>query len=357
MSEQRGNRTEKATPRKRQQARERGNVLKSADINTAVIILASAAAIKLFGDGIIHNLHRLFEFYLSGGGRWDAVLTLKTLKPVATSAFAAIAETSLPVVAAATLTAAAVNFLQVGFAVSPKAMGLKFNRLNPLQGIKRMFTIRSLSELIKAMLKLSVIGYLIYMELQKGLSRLSGLMLQDVAGASRTMFDAAFNLIFKLGIALLILALGDYIFQWWQREKDLRMTKQEVKDEAKLLEGDPQIKSRIRHKQRQMGLKRIMQELQKASVVITNPSHYAVALRYDVERDNAPVVVAKGVDFLAQKIKDEAKKHEIEIVEDKPLARALYASCEVGEQIPAEMYQAVAQILAYVYGLKNKKED
>jgi flagellar biosynthetic protein FlhB len=258
-----------------------------------------------------------------------------------------------PVLVAAVIVALLVNFLQTGLLFSAKAAKPKFNRISPLQGFKRIFSSRSLMQLGASIVKTVVLGLIAYTEIEQNLGFFSNMMGGDVIEMAGQMISIMMGMAFKVGIALAIIAGFDYVYQWWKYEKDLRMTKQEVKDEHKRIEGDPQVKSRIRQKQRQIGLARMMQMLEEADVVITNPTHFAVALTYEEGKDAAPVVVAKGKDLVALRIREQAVAYNIVIVENKPVARALYAACEIGEAIPAQMYQAVAEILAYLYRLRG----
>jgi flagellar biosynthetic protein FlhB len=349
-----GERTEKATPRKRKDARERGQVRKSSEVNTALMLLVLFGVLQIFGGSFIGQLKRICQQFLSAG-----VLNLQVTPSGAGNVLqGAILDTMsalAPLFIAAVLAGLVVNILQSGFLFSSKAMRPKFSRINPLQGFKRIFSTRSLMELFKSILKIAVLGVIAYDEVSSSLSRMGTMMSGSVADTAGVMLGMVLGLAFKLRIALAIIAGFDYLYQWWRFEKDLRMTKQEVKEEHKRIEGDPQVKGRIRQKQRQIGLARMMQMLKEADVVITNPTHYAVALSYKEGKSAAPVVVAKGKDLVAYRIREQARAYDIAVVENKPVARALYAACEIGDMIPPGMYQAVAEILAYLYRLKDAK--
>jgi flagellar biosynthetic protein FlhB len=230
---------------------------------------------------------------------------------------------------------------------------IKLNRLNPLSGLKRIFSVRSLTELIKSIFKIVVVGIIGFSYLKGEVVNMLKTMDMDVVSIAAYIGVTATNVAIRMCIALLILGVLDYGYQWWEYEKNLRMTKQEIKEEYKQTEGNPEIKSKIKQKQRQISLRRMMQSVPEADVVITNPTHYAVAIKYDIKISDAPVVLAKGQDYMALKIKEKAKENGIEIVENKSLARALYSTVEIGEKIPPDLYQAVAEVLAFVYGLKN----
>jgi flagellar biosynthetic protein FlhB len=246
------------------------------------------------------------------------------------------------------------NYLQIGFLMTGDPLKMKFSKINPIEGAKNIFSMRTAVDFLKSVLKMSIIGYVVYSTLwaeKDYLMELAGLPLENIF-----VFTASitFNLGIKIGIILIVLALFDYMYQKYEFEKNLRMSKQDIKDEYKKTEGDPLIKGKIREKQRRMAMQRMMQEVPKADVVITNPTHFAVALKYDAKNMQAPTVLAKGTDYVALKIKQIAKENSIITMENKPLARALYAQVEIGEAIPADMFQAVAEVLAYVYKVKGK---
>jgi len=347
-----GERTEKATPRKRKEARERGQVRKSNEVNTALALLIMFGVWQVFGGGILQQMKGLLLHFFSPEVAHRS-LTQANAGVMLQDAVLAFIITLSPVLIAAVLAALLVNFLQTGLLFSSKAAKPKLNRISPLQGFKRIFSTRSLMQLGKSILKMVVLGLIAYSEIEQNLGVFSNMMAGNVVEMAGQIISAIMGLAFKLGIALAIIAGFDYVYQWWKYEKDLRMTKQEVKDEYKRVEGDPQVKGRIRQKQRQIGLARMMQMLREADVVITNPTHYAVALRYEEGRDEAPTVVAKGKDLVALRIREQAAEYNIVTVENKPVARALYAACEIGEAIPPQMYQAVAEILAYLYRLRG----
>jgi flagellar biosynthetic protein FlhB len=248
----------------------------------------------------------------------------------------------------------AVSVSQVGFMFSTEALQPKTAKLNPLKGIKRIFASRrSMIELLKNLVKLIIVGLVTYFAISSVIDQTVLLMDSDVTSILEFFSESVVFIGSKAGIAFLGLALFDFVYQKSEFEKDLRMTKQEVKEESKMMEGDPLIKSRIRSVQKQIAYKRMMHEVPKADVIVTNPTHLAVALKYEPGTMDAPKVVAKGADLIAQKIKDIAKEHGIPIVEDKPLARALYKSVEIGQAIPEKLFQAVAQLLAYIYKMKH----
>jgi len=231
----------------------------------------------------------------------------------------------------------------------------KFNRLNPIRGFQRLMSMQGLVELAKAALKLTVVGYVTYGTLRDNFGVLLQSLEQSPLKAATDIWRILYNVALKVCMLLLVVAVLDLYYQRYQHRKSLRMSKKEVKDEIKQQEGNPQIKGKIRQRQRQIAMRRMMQEVPKADVVITNPTHYAVALRYDARTMSAPVVVAKGEGFIAARIKEIAKEHNVAIVENKPLAQALYRTVEIGEVIPAKLFQAVAEVLAFVYRLRQNR--
>ncbi len=232
-------------------------------------------------------------------------------------------------------------------------MNFKLERIKPLSGFKRMFSSKAAVELLKAVMKITIIGYAAFTFLKDRVQDALNLMMMDVRGITAFIGNVAADVSLKICMVVLAFAGMDYFYQWWEYEKNLKMTKQEIKDEYKQMDGNPEIKSKIKQKQRQISMQRMMQDIPKADVVITNPTHFAVAIRYDQTVSDAPMVIAKGQDFLAKRIKEIAKENKIEVVENKPLARTLYSSVEIGERIPPELYQAVAEVLAFVYSLKK----
>jgi flagellar biosynthetic protein FlhB len=248
----------------------------------------------------------------------------------------------------------AANYAQFGWLMTGEALKMNLGKLNPITGFKNLFKLRSLVEFCKSALKLLVVGLIVYWALWSKRQQFLELAHVPVEG----IFSFVARLILQLGIlvaaCLFVMSIGDYLFSRYEHEKSLRMSKQDIKDEYKNMEGDPLIKNKIKEKQRRMALMRMMQEVPKADVVITNPTHFAVALQYDGSRMDAPVVIAKGQDYLALRIREIARKHDVVIMENKPLARALYQRTEVGEMIPGDLFQAVAEVLAYVYRLKGR---
>ncbi|MBO5488352.1 MAG: flagellar biosynthesis protein FlhB [Eubacterium sp.] len=350
-----GEKTEEATPKKLERARDEGQVAKSQDLNTAILLFVLFGCLKIFGWffrdqflGIFQNFYGLIdelsseEFVISGA---MGLLTEGVLK---------ILLITLPIIAFAVVAAVIVNRVQITWKVTGKPLKPKFSKINPLNGFKRLFSKDRLFDLLKAILKVGILFYVVYSSLKDEWGIIVNIYQLSLIQAIELILTTVLSVAFKICAAFLVLAFVDWYYQKRKFKKDMRMTKQEVKEEYKNAEGNPQIKARIRRKMQEVSRRRMMQALPEADVVITNPTHLAVALKYDKEVADAPIVVAKGADFLAEKIKEIARDNRIEIVENKPLARMLYHNVELGEQIPPELYQMVAEILAYVYGLQGK---
>ena len=357
MADSSTEKTEKATAKKRKDAREEGQVLKSTEATTAICAIVVLAFMLLTCTGFVENLMEVFHTYL-GTGIMEASntggITVNTLTGLSREVVKTLIILILPVLGVAMGIGVAVNVLQVGFLFTTKTLMPKLSKISPIKGFKRMFSIRSVVELLKSLLKVALLGYIMYSEYIKLLDKLGAYIGLELYTTLIQILQTAFTIAIKMCFVLLILSLFDYLYQWYRHEKDLKMTKQEVKEEYRNMEGDPQIKGKIRQKQRQMSVMRMMDSVPSADVVVTNPTHYAIALRYTQGQDTAPIVVAMGQDFLALRIKAVAAEHGIDVVENKPLAQALYKICDIGQEIPMEFYQAVADILVYVYRQKNR---
>ncbi len=349
-----GEKTEKATPKKRRDTREEGQVLKSQELITAVMLTASFAAIKFFGGSFVNGMREYLitstNIETIGVNEFNASIATKIVNETILTFLLSIA----PFLAIAFITAAVINYAQVGFLFTTKPLKPKFSKMNPIEGFKRIFSMRSIFELIKTIIKVAVIGVVVYNGYMKELPKMPAIMEMSIWDAGTYLADAALSIAFQAAIALIAIGVVDFLYQWFEHEKKLRMTKQEIKEETKMVEGDPQIKAQIRARQREMGMRRMMQAVPSADVVITNPTHYAVALRYDETKAAAPICVAKGKDRVALRIKEIAIQNNVDIIEDKPLAQGLYASTEIDKEIPSKHFQAVAEILAYIYKARNK---
>ncbi len=354
-----GEKTEKASPKKKRDARKKGEVHKSQDFVSAVSMVVVFSALRNGYSSFAESSGGFLKEHLSS----DYVLTqsenLSTgrLTGAYLDTLQEVLPIVLPLMLIVMLTGVMLHVVQVGPMLSFQKIKPNFNKINPIQGFKRIFSTVTLMEMVKSIVKVAILGYIIFRAFLPQMDTFRNMMYLNVGAAFSMIIGWAADMGLRIGIALLIFAVVDIFYQWWKYEKDLKMTKQEVKEENKQTEGDPQIKGKIRQKQRRMSAMRMMQNVKTADVVVTNPTHFAVALRYDEKNDAAPVIVAKGQDFLAQRIKKLAKENNVTIVENKPVARALYAACEIGQTVPPDMYQAIADILIYVYKLTNKLPD
>lgn len=343
--------TEEATSKRKQEARSKGQVAKSVEVNSAFVILAGFFALKLVGPLIYSGIADFMQLTYSTIFRSD--FTIVDAHLLFIDLALVILQASLPIMLVILFISIVSNLLQVGFHFTWEPLMPKFDKINPITGFGRLFSKRSLVELLKSMVKITIVSYFIYQFILKETMQLPTLIRQDLLESLPLVSNLILDLAFRIGAVILVLAVLDYFYQWWEHNQSLKMSKQEVKEEFKQTEGDPQIKGKIKERQRAMAMQRMMQEVPKASVVVTNPTHFAIALRYEKEMA-APVVIAKGQDFLAQRIKELAKEHGVIIVENKPLARSLYSATEVGSPVPPELYQAVAEVLAHVYRLKKR---
>ncbi|MCR5799436.1 MAG: flagellar biosynthesis protein FlhB [Lachnospiraceae bacterium] len=353
-----GEKTEPASQKKLDDARKEGQVAKSKEIANGLGLVALFLLLKFW----IGRMGEQFLELFSGiyGKIPEAVGMQGGTKPVAImdAIFRSYAIKCVIILAPIFIVAYVVAFLsdyiQVQWKPTTKPLTPKFSKLNPLNGIKRIFSVNTLFELIKSIIKILLVGYVAYSYLKKRQGQL--LMLYDIPmmPAVGLIGETVINLGLRISLIYMLVAIGDFAYQKVKFSRDMRMTKQEVKEEFKNQEGNPEIKGRIRQKMREASQRRMMQALPQADVVITNPTHYAVAVKYDADEAPAPVVIAKGEDYLAMKIKEVAKDNNIEIVENKPLARMLYANVNIDEQVPPELYGAVAEVLAYVYHIQGK---
>ena len=349
-----GEKTESATPKRRQEMREKGQIPKSRELTTALILLISFWSLKLLSQYIATDIVSVMRSYLSFPKDMDAMYTNANIMKMFLQLMLITGKVIAPIVLIVTLVAIIVNYLQVGVVFTTKPLIPSFNKMNPIEGFKRLFSKTAFVELLKSVLKIAIIGFVVYDYLADNMKIVPELLNMNIESTTVFIGNTIINIGIRAAVVLLILSVFDYGYQIWDYEKSIRMSKQEIKDEYKLIEGNPQIKSKIREKQRQMAMRRMMSEVPNADVVITNPTHFAIAVKYDAAASDAPMVIAKGKDLIAQKIKDTAKQNKVPVVENKPLAQALYKSVEIGEKIPAELYKAVAEVLAFVYSLREK---
>lgn len=350
-----GEKTEPATPKKLEKAREEGQTAKSQDLNTAILLFVLFTCVKLFGGFMLERIFDMFRFFYSGIGEYSREeFTIIRAEGLFQHGLQEIFVTILPILVLAVLGAFVVNVVQVKWKITLKPLMPKPSKINPISGLKRMFSKDKLFELLKAVVKVGILFYVVYDSLKDEWGLVVNIYQLDLWSAITLIVDTILDISFKISAVFLIIAFADWKYQKHKFSTDMKMTKQEVKEEYKNAEGNPQIKGQIKRKMQEASRRRMMQELPQADVVITNPTHLAVALKYDKEEAEAPIVIAKGADYLAARIKEIARENRVEIVENKPLARMLYHNVELGEQIPPELYQMVAEILAYVYGLQGK---
>lgn len=353
-----GEKTEEPTSKKLEDARKDGQVAKSKEIANAFGLLSLFLVMKLY-LGTMGT--RFLELFSAVYGQIPAVikmyngnLPIASLQVLIRSMMLRLLLIIAPVLLVGVAVAFVCDVVQVKWQPTTKPLKPKFNKLNPVKGFGRLFSANSIMELLKSVLKLGLIGYMVYSYLKDRVSDI--FLLYDISlnQAIGLIGEVVVDLGIRIAAVYMIIAFLDFAYQKWKFKEDMKMTKQEVKDEYKNQEGDPQVKSKQKQRMREASMRRMMQQLPEADVVITNPTHYAVAIKYDADKYDAPYVLAKGENYLAQRIKDVAKENNIEIVENKPLARMLYANVEVGGLVPPELYQAVAEVLAFVYHLKGK---
>ena len=352
-----GEKTEPATQKKLDDARKEGKVAKSKDLTQGIDLLVLFLLIRIFVGYMGERFMSLFDSTLGRMAEFMAVnqkqLSMAAIGTVLGNAILEMFLICWPFLVFGFVITFIVTLYQVGWKVSLKPMEPKLSKFNPINGFKRIFSKDSLFELLKSIVKIGVIAYVAYTNIVEEADNI--FVLYEISLNQAIVLVGNIIIDFGIEISIIFIVIGfvDYFYQKWKFAEDMKMTKQEVKDEYKNTEGDPQIKGRIRQKMREVSQRRMMQDVPKADVVITNPTHFAVAIKYDAEVSKAPIVVAKGEDYLAQKIKEVARENNVEIVENKPLARMLYHNVDIGAEIPPELYQAVAEVLAMVYHMKN----
>lgn len=353
-----GEKTEPATHKKLEDARKKGQVAKSKEVGNALSLLGLFLILKIWignmGTRFLEMFDNVYQKIPEVIVNWNGYLPENDMFIMFRQMIIEVLIIVAPVFIVAFVLAFLGDIVQIKWKVTTEPLKPKFNKLNPLSGFKRILSVNSLVELAKAILKIALIGVIVYNFIKDKWSYLYLLYDMPLMQAIQLAGELVTDLGIQISAVYSIIAFGDFIYQKYKFKNDMKMTKQEVKDEYKQQEGDPQVKGKIRGKMQEASRRRMMQNLPKADVVITNPTHYAVAIQYDPEIADAPIVLAKGEDYMARKIKEVAKEHNIEIVENKPLARMLYANVDVGQVVPPELYQAVAEVLAFVYHLKGK---
>jgi flagellar biosynthetic protein FlhB len=345
--------SEKPTAKKRSDARKDGTVAKSTEVNSVLVLLLGILLLRITGPAMLGEIKGFIGYCFE----FSAIpeMSEQRLIDIAREALVFLIKIILPFAGTIMIAGLLANILQIGLMFTTKPLMPKFSKINPLKGLMQKFSMKTVVEMVKNILKVSVIGYVAYITVKSEYELLIVLADTSVMTIWNFITAATFNIFIRIIVVLIIIAILDYSYQRYQHEKKLKMTKQEIKDENKQMEGDPQVKGRIRSLQREMARRRMMGEVPKATVVVTNPTHIAIALLYEPQKNDAPVVVAKGKQLIAQQIKKIAAEHGVPMVEDKPLARAMYDKIEVGFPIPTEFFTAVAEIMAYVFKLKNKK--
>ncbi len=347
--------SEAATPRRRSDARKKGQVAKSQELSSIIVLLGIVLSLGKIVSGAGEVIR---EFFIQIFGHLDGTeLTVPLVMHLGMRVFEAFFRAMAPLIAVTFTLGILSNVVQTGFLWSPEALAPNLNKLNPLAGLSRLFQPRSLVELVKSFYKIGLIGWIAYGVIVSAYPQLMTLSRVELGQGVGLIGELISKMALRVVAVMLVLAAGDYFFQRWQFEKSIRMTKQEVKQENKQMETDPQIKARVRQRQREAARKRMMQDIPAATVVITNPTHFAVALKYSPDDGMAPTVVAKGADLIALKIRELANESDVPIVENPPLARALFKQVEIGQEIPGDLYESVAEVLAYIFRLNEERKQ
>lgn len=347
------NKTEKATPKKKRDERKKGNAFQSKDVVSLGVLIIGFVLVSKLGGFMMTQIKTLYLGELQKmEGLYD--LSVATCMQVFRESAFTFAITTIPIMVALALAGMIMTGAQTGFLVSGELLKPKFSRISIIEGFKRMISVRSLVQLVKSIIKVIVIMWLIYTTIEDILLVTPDMLNTSFDNNVAFMLDRVMALVFKICLIFVAVAILDFAYQKYDYEKKLMMTKQEIKDEYKQTEGDPFIKGKIREKQRKMSMNRMIQQVPNADVIVRNPTHFAIALKYDIDKDLAPIVLAKGQDHMAKRIIEAGEKNNILITENKPLARSLYEMVDVNDYIPAELYQAVAELMAWVYSNKDK---
>jgi flagellar biosynthesis protein FlhB len=353
MADQDQEKTEQATSKRKEEARGKGQVAHSREV-ASVAILSSCLVYFYFNSaGMLAKIKELMVSTFREAGH--VIITRDNIQSLFTVFVFKGFLILFPLLLTVVITGLVANIIQVGIVFSAEALEPKLSKIDPLKGLQRLFSLKSLVELFKNILKICIVGYVAYITVRGEVKEIFPLMDRSAGEIILYLGQVTFKIIFTTCWVLVIMAVLDYVYQRWEHERSLKMSKQEIKEEHKHSEGDPIVKARIKRLQREMARKRMMASVPKADVVITNPTHIAVALRYDHSSMVAPLVVAKGAGFIAEKIKEIARESNVPVVEDRPMARVLYKMVEVNKAIPENLYRAVAEILAYVYGLRKDR--
>ena len=350
-----GNKTEKATPKKRRDERKKGNVFKSQDAVAVASLLGTFATLWLLTGAFAEQVGAFMTLCITTAGQEPQDVG-SLAGEMSAKGVAAVAQTVGPVVLVAILCAVAATFAQTRFLVSTESIKPKFSRISPLQGFKRLFSLKSLVETLKNLIKIVILMVIIFFSIRDMFLESFAYLYTDLNASVAHLVEVAGGMVLRICIAFVAVAALDFFYQWWDYEKNMMMTKQEVKEEYKQMEGDPQVKAKIKEIQRRRAQQRMMQQVPGADVVIRNPTHFAVALRYKPGIDDAPIVLAKGQDNVALRIVQIAEENQVAVVENVPLARALFAQTELNQQIPPDLYDPVAKVLVYIFKLNDKQQ-
>lgn len=346
--------TEQPTSKKMIDARNKGQIAQSKDLNGAVTLLAVFMAFSFFSDFFVENMFSFYIYTMDMIEDTERLFSSNGILQYFSESIQFILRLSLPLLLIALISGLLVSYIQVGFLFTSETLKPKFDKINPLKGLKNMFSSRALVEMVKSIAKAALLLIISLSYIMDNMKRLLLTLELDLGPFVVILWELVYGVVIRCSILLFVIAVFDFAFKKWKNKKELMMTKQEIKEEYKQSEGDPQLKSKIKEKQRAMAMSRMMQEVPKADVIITNPTHFAVALKYDSNLGDAPVVTAKGQDLIAQNIKRIATENNVPIVENKPLAQTLYKTVDIGAFIPADLYEAVAEVLAYVFSVKKK---
>lgn len=345
--------TEKATPKKRRDERKKGHVMMSRDVVIAASLIGVFSTVKILFPFVSESIGGFMTRYLmlmSTTTKIDA----GTAQNVTQDFVITFAKTAFPILVISGSIAIIATMAQTKLLFTTEAIKFKWDKLDPLQGIKRMFSLKNLAELTKNLLKIGILMAVLYQFITKRLVMITRTLDTPIGASIRYMLSTVMSLVYTISIIFVVISAGDYLYQWWDYERQIRMSKQEIKEEYKQTEGDPKIKGKIKDMQRRMAMSRMMQAVPDADVVIKNPTHFAVALRYDIDKDAAPIVLAKGQDELALRIIKVAEDSGVKVLENKPLARSLYAQTKLGQEIPSEHYGEIAEILVQILDLSNR---
>ena len=345
--------TEKATPKRRRDERKKGNIFQSKEVVTVLSLIVGFYGVKLLGSFMVSMLEKAMKDNIFLAGTVEELTTADAVKYLM-DAGVIFAAAALPILLICGFVSILATVAQTRGIFNMSSAAPKFNRLNPLEGIKKMFAIRGVVELLKSLAKIAVLGYIMWDLFLEEFWNFPRMIDMSPNQSIAMTGDMIMDIVNSAAIIMVFVAAADYFYQWWEYEKNLKMSQQEIKEEYKQTEGNPQIKGAIRERQQKQARQRMMQQVPNADVVIRNPTHYAVALKYNIEENHAPVVVAKGADSLALRIVAVAEENGVFVMENKPLARGLYEAVDLDREIPDRFYQPVAEVLAFVYSLRKK---